>query len=465
MAKPENKPAFVKRNTIVYGKDYAHLLKILKERFRRSQIKAAVKVNTELLEFYWSMGRDVSELYKRARYGSAFFDCLSLDLKEEFPEQTGFSVTNIKYIKRWYEFYNREGENHPQLGGDSKSENRHQAGDDSPMPLEFGRIPWKHHVYIFTHSRSIEEALFYIDKTIENGWSRFELEAEMDEDLYKKQGKAVTNFDDKLPTPYSGLAKAILKSPYDLSFLDSKFKSERELEDALAHDITRFLLELGQGFAYVGRQMELKMPSGQVFMPDMIFYNYKIKAFIVCELKVVPFIPEFVGKLNFYVSAADELLRQEDDNPSIGLLICKSKDNTMVEWSFRGMTQPLGVAEYKLGKILDELLPSEKDLQRIIDTYHSGDKETPVNPLKCSSKSTENSTELSTPKTHNLQLTPLQKVILDLMKRQPEITIEEICINIGKDRNAVNYQLRKMKERKIIERTGSDKKGLWIVKL
>lgn len=234
------------------------------------------------------------------------------------------------------------------------------------MPVEFGQVPWKHHVYIFTHSKSVAEALFYIDKTIANGWSRAELEAEIDDDLYSKEGKAITNFDEKLPAPYSGLAKAILKSPYDFGFVDKKITSERQLEDALASDITRFLLELGQGFAYVGRQMELKMPGGQTFVPDMIFYHTRLKAYIVCELKVVPFIPEFAGKLNFYVSAVDELMRQDDDNPTIGLLICKSKDNTVVEWSFRGMTQPLGVAEYKLAKFL----PTEEELQRIIETYH-----------------------------------------------------------------------------------------------
>lgn len=375
MAKTDKNPAFVKRDPIVSGKEYAQLLKNLKERFRRSQIKAAVKVNTEMLEFYWEMGREVSELHRYAKYGSAFFDCLSLDLKAEFPEQTGFSSANIRYTKRWYEFYNQEVENLQQVVEDFKRQNLQQLVEDFGMPTDFGLIPWGHHIYIFTHCKTVKEALFYIDKTIENGWSRVELEAQIDDDLYKKQGKAITNFDEKLPAPYSGLAKAILKSPYDLSFLDSKIKSERDLEDALAHDITRFLLELGQGFAYVGRQMELKMPGGQVFMPDMIFYNYKIKAFIVCELKVVPFMPEFVGKLNFYVSAADELLRQEDDNPSIGLLICKSKDNTMVEWSFRGMTQPLGVAEYKLGKHLSDILPSEKDLQRIINTYYSDDNQ------------------------------------------------------------------------------------------
>lgn len=362
MAQKENKPEFVKRDSIVNGKEYAQLLGRLKDRFRRSQIKAAVKVNTEMLEFYWEMGREISQLYKSARYGSAFFDCLSLDLKAEFPNQTGFSTTNIKYTRRWYEFYNQNDIIRQRV----IDKNRHQVGDDFEMPFDFGKVPWKHHVHIFTHSKSVAEALFYIDKTIENGWSRTELEVEMDDDLFSKQGKAITNFDEKLPAPYSGLAKAILKSPYDFGFIDKKITSERQLEDALAGDITRFLLELGQGFAYVGRQMELKMPGGQTFVPDMIFYHTRLKAYIVCELKVVPFIPEFAGKLNFYVSAIDELMRQDDDNPTIGLLICKSKDNTVVEWSFRGMSQPLGVAEYKLAKFL----PTEEELQRIIETYH-----------------------------------------------------------------------------------------------
>lgn len=359
------KPAFVKRDSIVSGKEYAQLLGRLKERFRRSQIKAAVKVNTEMLEFYWSMGRDISQLYKKARYGSAFFDCLSLDLKNEFPNQTGFSVTNIKYAKRWYEFYNQSDINRQRLVDDFNAPNRPQLGDDE-MPVDFGSVAWGQHIDIFTRCKSVAEALFYIEKTIENGWSRPELAAEMDDGLYSKEGKAITNFDEKLPAPYSGLAEAILKSPYDFGFVDKKITSERQLEDALAGDITRFLLELGQGFAYVGRQMELKMPGGQTFVPDMIFYHTRLKAYIVCELKVVPFMPEFAGKLNFYVSAVDELMRQDDDNPTIGLLICKSKDNTVVEWSFRGMTQPLGVAEYKLAKFL----PTEEEMQRIIETYH-----------------------------------------------------------------------------------------------
>lgn len=339
----------------------------LKERFRRSQIKAAVKVNTSMLEYYWCMVRDISKLHETAKWGSAFFDCLSLDLKTAFPGQTGFSVTNIKYAKRWYEFYNQS------------DIIRQRPVDEFDMPADFGMIPWGHHIDIFTRSKSVEEALFYIEETIRNDWSRPELDAEIDNNLYGKRSHALTNFDEKLPAPYSGLAKAILKSPYDFRFIDKKITTEKQLEDELAANITRFLLELGQGFAYVGRQMELKMPGGQTFVPDMIFYHTRLKSYIVCELKIVPFIPDFAGKLNFYVSAVDELMKQPDDNPTIGLLICKSKDNTVVEWSFRGMNQPLGVAEYQLKEFISEkaakMLPSEVELQNIIDTYDEASEE------------------------------------------------------------------------------------------
>lgn len=357
----DKRPAFVKRHTIVSGKEYANLLRLLKERFRNSQIKAAIKVNTFMLDYYWEMGRDISNLKKTAKWGSAFFDCLSLDLKAEFPDQSGFSVTNIKYAKRWYEFYNQD------------DTIRQQVVDEFGMPINFSMVPWGHHIAILTRCKSISEAMFYIEETIRNGWSRSALDTEIENNLFCKQGQAITNFDEKLPSPYSGLAKAILKSPYNFGFIDKRVTTERQLEDELATNITRFLLELGQGFAYVGRQMELKMPGGQTFIPDMIFYHTRLKSYIVCELKVVPFIPDFAGKLNFYVSAVDELMKQPDDNPTIGLLICKSKDDTVVEWSFRGMNQPLGVAEYKLKEFISEkvvkLLPSEEELQNMIDTY------------------------------------------------------------------------------------------------
>lgn len=272
MTNNDNKPAFVKRDMIIAGNAYAQLLSSLKERFRRSQIKAAVKVNTTMLEYYWSMGRDISRLHEAAKWRSAFFDCLSLDLKNAFPGQTGFSVTNIKYTKRWYEFYNQS------------NIIRQRAVDEFDMPTDFGKVPWGHHIDIFSRSKSVDEALFYIEETIRNDWSRPELDAEIDDNLYGKRGHALTNFDEKLPAPYSGLAKAILKSPYDFRFIDKKITTEKQLEDELAANITRFLLELGQGFAYVGRQMELKMPGGQTFIPDMIFYHTRLKSYIVCDI-------------------------------------------------------------------------------------------------------------------------------------------------------------------------------------
>lgn len=356
-----NNPSFVKRISTVTGKEYANLLATLKERFRRSRIKAAVKVNTAMLEYYWELGRDVLRLRASAKWGNAFFECLSLDLKAEFPNQPGFSVTNLKYAMRWYDFYNQD------------NTNRQQAVDDLEMPLDFGLVPWGHHIFIFTHSNSIGEALFYIEKTVENSWSRGELEANMAEGIYNSSSKVITNFDALLPQPQSGLAKAILKSPYDFSFINRQITNERQLENALAENITRFLLELGSGFAYVGRQIELRMPGGQTFIPDMIFYHTRLKRYIVCELKVKPFIPDCAGKLNFYVSAVDELMKQDDDNPTIGLLICKSKDDTVVEWSFRGIERPLGVSEfrfkYELEQQIASALPSENEIQRIIDTY------------------------------------------------------------------------------------------------
>lgn len=221
MAKTYNRPTFVKRDTIIAGKEYAQLLNSLKERFRRSQIKAAVKVNTSMLEYYWFLGRDISRLHEAAKWGSAFFDCLSLDLKSAFPEQTGFSVSNLKYAKRWYEFYNQS------------DTIRQQLVDEFEMPSDFGLIPWGHHIEIFTQSKSVNEALFYIEETIRNSWSRATLGTEIDNNLYGKKNHALTNFDEKLPAPYSGLAKAILKSPYDFRFIDRKITTERQLEEEL----------------------------------------------------------------------------------------------------------------------------------------------------------------------------------------------------------------------------------------
>ncbi|RHC76457.1 DUF1016 domain-containing protein [Prevotella sp. AM34-19LB] len=342
-----NKPEFTYNQGIVPSVEYHEWLKSLKLRYKDAQIKASVKVNSELIRFYWSLGKDIVAMKVEDHWGKGVLNQLSLDLKDTFPQQNGFSVTNLKYMKRWYSFYAQS------------DEIRHQLGDELEFPANFSLVPWRHHISIFTKSNSVKEALFYINKTIEGNWSRSTLENKMEEKLYVKQGCAVTNFSSKLPAAQSKLAEEVLKDPYKLDFLHLKEDyDEKDLEDALAHNITRFLLELGQGFAYVGRQMELRMPGGQSFYPDMIFYHIHLKCYVVIELKVVKFIPEFAGKLNFYVSAADHLLKKDDDNPSIGLLICKSKDDTVVKWSFEDINKPIGVSTYQLQEIVDQTIIS-----------------------------------------------------------------------------------------------------------
>lgn len=367
----DNIPRFVARDANLAGKEYLGFVKSLIERYKQSQIKAAVKINTAMLEYYWALGRDIVRLHADAKWGSAFFDSLSLDLKAAFPGETGFSSRNIRYAYKWYLFYTQSNEILHQVGAEFQNpaiENLQQPIADLEMPIDFGMVPWRHHIEIFTHVKSVTEALFYIDETIKAGWSRSQLEVAIEHNLYAAKKGVVTNFDEQLPATQSGLAKSILKSPYKLGFLPvGSDRTEKILEDELAKNITHFLLELGQGFAYVGRQMELVMPGGQTFIPDMIFYNYKIRSFLVLELKVTDYKPEYVGKLNFYVSAVDELMKQEDDNPTIGLLICKSKDDTVVEWSFRGLNRPLGVAAYELNDKLSELLPSEEQIQNLIN--------------------------------------------------------------------------------------------------
>ena len=249
---------------------------------------------------------------------------LSLDLRAAFPNQKGLSYTNLKYAAQVYLFYSKGFE----FG--------QQAVGQIQIPEVFSTI---------------------INKTIEGNWSRNRLTSALKSRLYAREGSAVTNFKDILPTAQGQMAQEILKDPYNFNFLTMQEEyQEKELEDALVHDITRFLLELGNGFAFVGRQMELRMPDGKAYFPDLVFYHIRMKCYIVVELKVVDFVPEFAGKLNFYVTASDKILRGKGDNPSIGLLICRSKDKTTVEWSLEGIDKPLGVATYELEHIVDRVL-------------------------------------------------------------------------------------------------------------
>ena len=222
------------------------------------------------------------------------------------------------------------------------------------MPEFFGQIPWGQHIDIITKCKNLDEAIFYLNKVIDGGWSRPQLSDNIEAHLYQATGNAVSNFSKTLPALQSSLAQEILKDPYHFEFLALKPKyDEHDLEEALVANITRFLLELGQGFAYVGRQMELRMDEDTAFFPDLVFYHIPQKRYVIIELKAVEFMPEFAGKLNFYVTAADNLLRGQGDNPSVGILICKTAKKTVVEWSLKDIQKPLGVATYQLEEVLE----------------------------------------------------------------------------------------------------------------
>lgn len=317
--------------------EYKEWFRELKQRIRQSQIRAAVRVNTTLLELYWDLGADIVSKQIESVWGSGIIKQLSDDLRMEFPDMQGFSTTNLWYIKKWYLFYSQSSEKLPQV---------------------VGEIPWGHNREIITKCKSIEEALFYAHKTIDEGWSRSTLIHFIEAGYYNSFGKAVTNFNNTLPAVQSELAAETLKDPYNFDFLSmTAGYKERELENALADNITNFLLELGRGFAFVGRQVELKVADSSYFI-DMLFYHIRLKCYVVVELKTVNFEPEFAGKLNFYVTAVDRQLCDSNDNPTIGLLICKTKNDLIVEYSLSDIHKPVGVSSYDLQAVLPKELQS-----------------------------------------------------------------------------------------------------------
>uniref|UniRef100_A0AB33JPP7 PDDEXK nuclease domain-containing protein n=1 Tax=Prevotella sp. GTC17262 TaxID=3236797 RepID=A0AB33JPP7_9BACT len=332
-----------------------------------------MRVNDAMIEFYWNLGHDIVDMKAEAKWGEGIIKQLSLDMKDEFPDIKGFSTTNLWYVKQWYTFYRANytklqqlvgdivtAENLQQHVGETEEESkRHQDTTEITYPYLFGLIPWGQHIMIVTKCKDIEEAIFYMSKSISAHWSRRVLESFIESDLFHSQGRLPTNFDKTLPPEYRSKVTEILKDPYDLGFVRlPTFYKEHDLEDALTHNITRFLLELGKGFTFYGRQVEL-IVSGTSYFLDMLFYHVRLKCYVVVELKATDFIPEYAGKLNFYVTAVDHLLKLEDDKPTIGLLICKSKDNTKVEWSFDGIGKPIGVATYDLHKNL----PTAEELE------------------------------------------------------------------------------------------------------
>ena len=367
-----NEPHIVRVNDFRIDADYAAWVSAIKRRYVSAQIKASIKINTEKLRFNWSIGRDLVTLKAEKRWGSGVVEQLSLDLQEAFPKAKGFGTTNLWAMKKWYLFFSstEAAEKLHQAGGELQLPDNHpviklhQAGGEFGLPFVLELVPWRHQVDIITKCKSIDEAIFYLRECILGGWSRQTLGNSLKANLYKSHGKAISNFSEYLPEAQSRMAQEITKDNYDFGFITVPVNyREEQLEAALEQNITCFVVELGTGFAFVGRQKEL-IVGNRTRRIDMLFYHIRLKAYVVVELKGRPFDPEYAGKLNYYVNAVDELLKGPDDNPTIGLLICSDKDETDVRWAFKGIQTPMGVASYDNVQIgSSNLLPSAEELQ------------------------------------------------------------------------------------------------------
>ena len=379
----ENKETKVVRiHDVKIDQEYVQWLSEIKARYRNAQIKASIRINVEQLLFNWQLGRDLVVRKAEEKWGSGIVEQVSLDLQAEFPGSKGFSTTNLWYMKQWYQFYAGSAERIHQLGGEIQgsdiqiNKKLHQLGGEilkpeiAPqhgveLPNLFALVPWRHHVEIIAKCKNVDEALFYIVHTASEGWSRQALMNSIKADFYHTSGGAITNFSEKLPAPQSKLAQAITKDTYDFGFISLPNDYEEEqLELALERQLTRFLLELGTGFSYLGRQRQI-IVAGKTRKLDMLFFHIPLNCYIVVELKVVPFQPEFAGKLNFYVNAVDDLIKTPSQNPTIGLLICSNKDETEVQYAFKGVQTPMGVASYDNIQIkkIQEQLPSVEELK------------------------------------------------------------------------------------------------------
>lgn len=320
--------------------NYKAWLKGIKQSFAQAQLKAAVSVNTALLEFYWQLGGEIVEKQKNSQWGDGFLAQLSHDLMAEFPDIKGFSKRNLEQVRRWYSFWSDV----PAIAKQAAS--------------QLVQIPWWHNVVIVTKCKSTAEALYYVQSTQQHGWSRNVLVHQIESGLYQREGKAITNFGQTLPPLQSDLAQQTLKDPYVFDFLSlTKHYNERELEQGLTQHITQFLLELGAGFAYVGKQVPLTVGEKDFYI-DLLFYHLKLRSYVVIELKAGEFTPEHAGKLNFYLTAVDKQLKTEHDNPSIGLLLCKEKDKLVAEYALTDVNKPIGISEYQLTQALPDNLKS-----------------------------------------------------------------------------------------------------------
>ncbi len=333
-------------NISITSKDYQNWIGELKAKIRKVRTRIALSVNSAVIELYWEIGNDIYLKQKNAKWGSKIIDQIAIDLKNDFPDIKGLSRRNLYAMRQFYLFYSDEFEF---------------------VPQSVAQIPWGHNRLIISKINNIQEALFYVQESIDNTWSRDTLEIEIDNRLYQRKGKAITNFKETLPKKQSELAINILKDPYNFDFLGLENSAlEKAIEDELTKYITKFLLELGKGFAFVGRQYKIEVSETDYFI-DLLFYHLRLQCYVVVELKAGKFKPEFAGKLNFYLSAVDSQLKKETDNSSIGIILCKKKDKIEVEYSLRDINKPLGISEYLLTEAIPEniktQLPSVEELE------------------------------------------------------------------------------------------------------
>ena len=371
------------KNITIIDKEYQKWIKDLSSRYRKSQIKAAVKVNQEMLAFYWSLGRDIVEMHVEDRWGESVVRNLSADLKKLNPEAHCFSKSNIYYMKKFY-LYCVEIEHFVQqpIGQEDKQIVQQVVGQ---LRNDILSIPWGHHILIMSKvPGNPKKALFFIQQDLSNGWSRDMLLNFLSTDLYERQGKALNNFTATLPSETSDLAKEITKDPYNFAFAGITGKyNERKLKDALLHNITKFLIELGAGFAYVGKEYRLQIEDKEKFI-DLLFYNLNLSCYVVIEVKIGEFDFQDAGQLGGYVVACNHLLRKEGrDNPTIGLLICKEKNKTLAQYALESSSQPIAISDYELSKLYPEkvegTMPTIEELEAKLSVEDEGENSDSVN--------------------------------------------------------------------------------------
>lgn len=332
---------------LMNSSEYLSVVDSIKREITDAQYRATVHVNTELLLLYYDIGCIIN---RHKSWGNKFIDNLAADIRMAFPKSKGYSVRNLKYMAKYAETYsNREF-----------------------VQQVVAQIPWGHNVILMDKVADAKEREWYIKKSAENGWSRNVLIHQIESELYRRQvlAEKVSNFETRLPSPQSELAVQTMKDPYVFDFISFRDDMvERDIEQALIHDVTQLLLELGTGFAFLGNQYHLNV-GGDDFYIDLLFYNLNLRCYVVIELKTGDFKPEYVGQLNFYLSAVDGILKKKEDHPSIGLLLCKSKNNLVAEYSLKDVSKPIGVSEYKItGHLPDDLgkqLPSVEDIRKRI---------------------------------------------------------------------------------------------------